>query len=229
VIALCGCALVVLTAAVRADGAPVVRAAQIHAVFASPTSCDVEAAFTIESDKPAAVPFSLQTFDGTRVDLSSANGAAVPASELQHVGTTTVWAAHPSGAGRVTTTLRYRATQSSEWAYRCPIWLPAIPTDGQPGTVRLQVEWPAGAVQTGSTLPPLSRTPAGGTSMLAHVPAFVRVPFVGAGESRSALTAWDVTRFMDVATVVTLLGASLVWLVVRQRRRRRTPAAARGS
>jgi hypothetical protein len=222
---LCGLALLACGVAEPVAAATVVRGAQVHVVLTSPTSCDVDAAYTIQTDRPGPVPFTLQTFDGTKVELSVANDAAVPASDLRQSGKTTVFSAQLQGAGTQSTTLRYRVTQAPAWAYRCPIWLPAVPTDGRPGTVRLEVEWPAGASITGSTLPPLQRAESRGSSSLSHIPAFVRVPYVGAGETRSALTGWDVTRVMDVATTVVLLGSSLVWVVLRERRRRRPPAA----
>ena len=143
-------------------------------------------------------------------------------SALQHSGKTTVLSAQLA-AGSQTTTLRYHVTQASAWAYRCPIWLPAVPTDGRPGAVNLQVELPSGATLTGATLPPMQRSEAGGSSSLAHVPAFVRVPYAAQGRV-SIAPGEDVTRVMDAATVGVLLVASLVWVVVRERRRRRAPA-----
>jgi len=222
----CAGAIVIGIAASGVDAAPVVRAARVHAVLTSPIACDVEAAYTIQTDQPARIPFTLQTFDGTQVELSAVNGAAAAGFMLQHSGKTTVFAAQLA-SGSHTTTLRYHVTQASAWAYRCPIWLPAVPTDGRPGTVGLQVEWPSGATLTGATLPPLQRSQAGGSSSLSHVPAFVRVPYAAASDAQSA-SSWDVTRVMDAATVGVLLGASLVWLVVRERRRRRASSPAQG-
>jgi len=215
------------TAATVANAAPVVRAARVHAVLTSPTACDVEAAYTIQADQPAPIRFTLQTFDGTQVELSAVNGAGVAASQVQPTGKTTVFSTQLTG-GSQTTTLRYHVTQASEWAYRCPIWLPAIPTDGRPGAVSLQVEWPSGATLTGATLPPLRQTQTGGSSSLANIPAFVRVPYSAAGDPHPA-SSWDVTRVMDAATIAVLLGSSVLWLVVRERRRRRAPVVARGN
>ena len=224
-----GVALVAWSAAHTIDAAPIVRGAQVHVVLTSPTACDIDATFTIQTDRPAAVPFSLQTFEGARVELTSLNGLAVPAGDLQRSGRTTVFAVHLSGSGNETTALRYRVAQAPDWAYRCPIWLPAVPTDGRPGAVRLQFEWPTGASLTGRTLPPLSRSGTGGASSLSHVPAFVRVPFVVTGGSQLARRDWDLTAIMDAATLVALLAASLVWVAARGRRRGRAPDGARGT
>ena len=215
------------TAATAANAAPVVRAARVHAVLTSPTACDVEASYTIQADQPASIRFTLQTFDGTQVELSAVNDATVTASLVQRTGKTTVFSTQLTG-GSQTTTLRYHVTQASEWAYRCPIWLPAIPTDGRPGAVSLQVQWPTGATLTGATLPPLQDMQTGGSSSLANIPAFVRVPYAVAGDPHPA-SSWDVIRVLDVATVAALLGSSVLWLVVRERRRRRRPVVARGS
>jgi hypothetical protein len=225
----CGGVLFTVSVARDAAAAPVVNGANVHVVLTSPTSCDVEAAYTIQVDRPEPIPFTLQTFDGTHVELVSVNGAAVASADLQHSGKTTIFSARPAVPGTLTTNVRYRVTQTSEWSYRCPIWLPAVPTARRPGGVAVQVELPAGVAVAGTTMPPLRRTQSGGVASLSHIPSFVRVPFLAPGEPRSGVTGWDVSRIVDVATIVVLLGSSLVWLALRERRRRRTPAVARGS
>ena len=225
---MCGFALLACGVGAPVAAAPVIHGAQIEIVLTSPTSCEVDADYTIQIDRPGPVPFTLQTFDSTRVELSSVNGVPAAESDIQHSGKTTVFTAQFGAAATEHTRLRYRVTQGADWAYRCPIWLPAVPTDRRSGTVNLRVAWPGGASIAGTTLPPLQRTQTGGSSSLAHIPSFVRVPYLTAGETQSALSGWDVSRVVDAAATVFLAGASLVWLGLRERRRRRPPAVARG-
>ena len=219
---LCATAIVMGIAATGVDAAPVVRAARVHAVLTSPIACDVEAAYTIQTDQPARIPFTLQTFDGTQVELSAVNGAAVTAprssTRARRPCCPRSW---PPDRRQPRFAITSRRRQSGRIAV--PIWLPAVPTDGRPGAVSLQVEWPSGATLTGATLPPLQRT-ADGRVVLARSCSRVRARAVCRSRQSEHAPGWDVTRVMDVATVGVLLVASLVWLVVRERRRRRAPA-----
>ncbi|MEZ5285766.1 MAG: hypothetical protein R2712_13355 [Vicinamibacterales bacterium] len=68
------------------------------------------------------------------------------------------------------------------------------------------MQLPEGASPVG-TMPALDWSDGEGRATLAHLPAFVRVPYADAGTARP----WNVGRLMDVVTIVTLLAASAVF------------------
>ncbi len=142
------------------------------------------------------------------IDLVDVQGAA-PVGEPRTIGRTRSLVLRPTAASYE---LRYRATQSDERAYRCPMWLPTTPTDGISRTVRFLVDVPASATPGGS-MPAMAWTGTRGTTTLGHVPAFVRVPFALGGDP----PGWDVARVMDAAAVVVFAGASGLWIWRRRR------------
>jgi len=196
----------------------VLRHARIHVLMTTPTTCDVEAAFTVDVDAPAEVEHRIQVFEGTQVELIEAVGAAQQAGPPAIAGRTQSLTMRFSGTGTGTYTLRYRIRQLDAWAYRCPMWLPTVPADGRSRAVELEVDIPPRASAAGGGLPALKWAAGRGTATLGHVPAFVRVPYTMAGEATDARAGWDVAHLMDVLAIAALVGGSAVWAWRRRRR-----------
>jgi hypothetical protein len=111
--------------------------------------------------------------------------------------------------------LQYRVVQTKEWAYRCPVWLPAVASDGRARSVDIEVTLPPAARPAGGSFPAFRWDGGTGRATLGNLPAFVRVPYVAAGESRPPVR--DLGRTMDLVAVGVLLAGS-AWWVVRRRR-----------
>lgn len=180
--------------------APVLRAADARVEFQSPTSCTVELALSV--DGASAVEHRVEVVEGARVELLEIRGATV-AGDAQTIGRTRQLVLRPDLA---TYTLKYTVAQPPSSAGRCPLWIPAVPSDGRSQAVRLRVRIPTGATAVG-TMPGLAWSGEEGTAVLGHLPAFVRVPYALAGESKPV----DIASVMDAAAIVTLVVASAAW------------------
>jgi hypothetical protein len=96
----------------------------------------------------------------------------------------------------------YRAVQPAAREYRCPIWLPAVPTDSQSRAVRLDVDRPAAAIP-GPSMPGLDWTAAHGAATLGHIPAIARIPYAAPGEARPL----GVNSIIDALAIAVFAGA----------------------
>jgi len=190
--------------------APLLRAADAQIAFLSPTSCNVELTLTV--DGASEVEHRIEVVDGARVTLLGVEGAT--GSDIRTIGRTQALAVQPD-TGRYT--LRYRVEQPLSRAERCPLWVPAIPADGRTQSVALRARIPDGATAVG-TMPQFTWVGHEGTSLVGHLPAFVRVPYAAAG----APSPWSIAAVMDAVSVITLAVASLLWA----RHRRGTRAVA---
>jgi hypothetical protein len=186
-----------------AMAAPVLTAAEAVIRFTSSTQCEVT--LTLAVSGAAEVEHRLELLEGAHVELTSVAGAAA-ASSPRTIGRTSALVLAPAKPG-ATYTIAYRVTQAPARPYRCPVWLPTAPADGRSRNVQLHVHVPAGA-RPGGTMPGFVWTGERGQATLGHLPAFVRVPFTAAG----AQPSWDVSRVMDVVTLLVLAGASGLWL-----------------
>jgi hypothetical protein len=198
-----------------AIAAPVLRSASAEIRFASPTSCDVSLTVAIEG--ATDVEHRVEVADGNRIDAPVIEGASAggPATDIGRTRAITIRQAQPRY------TLRYAAALSADRAYRCPVWLPAVPADGRSRNVTIVVTLPDGASAAG-TMPAFSWTGSRGEARVPHLPAVVIVPFAEAGASRP----WDVSRVMDAVAIATLVVGSLFWLR-RTRARRALAGSAR--
>jgi hypothetical protein len=205
---MCQCAMgTVIAALISVSSAavtPVVRSAHISITVISPDACEVAMELTVAG--ASQVEHRLQTFDGGRVELVDIEGAR-QVNELRTIGRTQSLLVRPD---QPSYGFRYRI-----WHHdgdRCPVWLPTVPTSGQPGTVQIEVELPP-AVVPGSTMPTFTWTGSHGSVGLAHVPAIVRLPYREEGEP----PVWSVSRMMDVTAIAICLAGSILWLT-RMRR-----------
>jgi hypothetical protein len=210
IIRIASVATAVTLVAVSAAAAPVVTAAAIRIVVTPPSSCDVIMALRL--DGAGEIEHRIESFDGSTAELLELTGAR-SVGEPRLVGRTRVLTLQ---LDRPDYELRYRATQSADRADRCPLWIPAAPTTGQLGKVRIVVQLPDGS-RPGGSMPALAWAGARGTTAIAHIPAFVRAPYFAAGEA----ARWDVLQVMDAATVAVFAAASGIWLWRRRRLRAR--------
>jgi hypothetical protein len=187
--------------------APVLRSADVRITVTSPTTCEVTMILAVDGaleidhrlDAPAAAG---------GVELVDVRGAQ-RVGDLRTIGRTQSLVLRP---GSPSYAFRYRARQPDERAYRCPLWLPAVSTDGQSREIRLQVDVPQGAF-LGRSMPALSWTGTHGSTTIGNLPAFVRVSY---GTDR-APDGWDVGQVMDAFAMAVFAGASVIW-VWRKRR-----------
>jgi len=183
--------------------APVLTSAQANIRFASSVECEV--GLTLVVSGATEIEHRLELLDGASVELLEVRDAT-EARAPRDVGRTRSLVLTPSVPGG-NYTFRYRVEQASARRHRCPLWLPTVPADGRTRAVRVEVDLPAGTVASG-TMPAFAWAGPHGVATLAHLPAFVIVPFAAEGSARP----WDVSRVMDAAAIVTLVGASTLWL-----------------
>jgi hypothetical protein len=109
--------------------------------------------------------------------------------------------------------LRYTALLPQHRAYRCPLWLPTIPADGQSRAIAIHVELPAGAVPGADSMPAMTWSERRGEATLGHLPVFLYVPFTAEGVT----APWSVSRTVDAFTIAIIVFASAVWMWMRKR------------
>ena len=161
-------------------------------------------------DGVTEVEHRIESFHDAVVELDEVRGARAIAGPLAIGRTRSV----VLRLERESYELRYRATQGAARRDRCPLWVPAIASTGQLGAITLAVRLPDDA-RPDATMPALSWSGRLGTAALAHVPAFVRVPYTVPGMS----PGWDLGRVMDGLAAMFLVGASAVWLWQRVSKR----------
>lgn len=205
-----GCAVWALTS--QAQAAAVLTAADARIAFRSPMSCTV--ALTVSVSGAEEVEHRLALGSGAAVELIVIDGADA-VSAARDIGRTRAVTVRPRQPAY---TIRYAVMNADRDAHRCALWLPTVPADGRSRHVRLHVQVPPGAVP-GASMPGFAWTGERGEATLGHLPAFVRVSFAAAG----ARPSWDVSRTMDLVTLLVLAGASALWL------RRARAAAAHGA
>jgi hypothetical protein len=164
---------------------------------------------TLVINGAAAIDHRLESPQGTKVDALRIEGAR-EASEPRAVGSTQSLVLTPEHG---VYTLTYRVEQAAARMYRCPLWLPAVPADGVSRAVTLRVELPP-ETAPGNTMPRFTWNGRGGTATLAHLPAFVLIPYSAVGEA----AGWDVSTVMDLAAVSVFVGASAIWVWRRRSR-----------
>jgi hypothetical protein len=190
----------VLSACAAALAAPVLRSADLQITITSPISCEVGVALTV--DGVAEIEHRIEAFEGSRVALIGIRGAR-QVGDVRTIGRTQSLVLRPDQAAYG---FRYRAVQPAPRLHRCPIWLPAVPTDGRSQAVRLQIDLPPATV-AGSSMPAFAWTGVHGVATLGHVPAFVRVPYTQAGEARQ----WAIGPVMDALAIAAFAVATAVW------------------
>jgi hypothetical protein len=193
---------------------PSLHEANVKVMFTDTTTCEVDVAFKVSPGTATSLEHRLQLFEGTRVEVLGITGADLLRPAYPS-GRTQVLELHAPPPAVNNYTVRYRVIQLPDQAYRCPLWVPTAPSDGRSLNVQIAVVLPAGAAPAGGGFPALRWAATGGVVTLGHVPAFVRVPFRGAGQAPPV--AWDISRMMDLIAVVFLV-VGMVAFIWRKRR-----------
>jgi hypothetical protein len=187
------------------------RSAAVNVTMTSPTSCEVTMALeTITSDD---VDHRVEAFAGSSIELVAVRDAAQVGSPRQ-IGMTRSLVVR-AVAGKPYQ-IEYRFIQPEERAFRCPIWAPALPTEGRSRPVIIKVTLPERFSPKGRSFPALTWTGSEGTATLGHLPAFVRVRYIGDGTGREG-GALDIAGAMDVAAMAVFALATAVWVWRRKR------------
>lgn len=184
---------------------PVLQRADIHVVMQSADACDVTMRMVVDGAGP--VDHRITASDDSQIVVAGVRGAT-QTQEIRAVGATRSLMLEPSSTEYE---IAYTAAQPSA-GHRCPLWVPAAPADGVSRRVRITVALPPGTEAHG-TMPAFDWQEGIGTSTLGHVPAFVRVPFAGPGESMP----WDLAATMDTLTIAVFVVASGIWIWRRRR------------
>ena len=150
----------------------------------------------------ADIDHRIETFEGARIELTAVRGAR-HVDEVRTIGRTQSLVLKPEAASYE---LSYHAVQPADREHRCPIWVPAVPTDGRSRAVRLDVDLPAAAIPAAS-MPAFTWTGAHGTATLGHIPAMVRIPYASPGEARG----WGINSIMDALAIAVFAGATAIW------------------
>ena len=195
-----GCAAWAVAAG-QAQAAAVLTSAAATIEFRSPTACTV--ALTVSVSGAVEVEHRLALGSGAAVELAGIEGADA-VGPARDIGRTRAVVVRPRLSDY---TIRYAVMNPESDAYRCALWLPTVPADGRSRNVRLFVLLPTGTTPGGS-MPGFTWTGERGEATLGHLPAFVRVSFAAAGER----PPWDVSRVMDIVTLLVLAVASGLWL-----------------
>jgi hypothetical protein len=190
----------VLAAASTLCAAPVLRSADLKITITSPTSCDVTIALAIEGGSD--IDHRIESFEGSRIELAAIRGAR-QVGDVRAIGRSQLLVLRPDAGSYE---FRYRAVQPPGRADRCPIWLPAVPTDGRSRSVHLEVDLPA-ATTPGTSMPAFTWTAAHGAVTLGHLPAVVRVPYTREGEARG----WGIDAMMDAVAMAVFAVATALW------------------
>jgi hypothetical protein len=184
-----------------AGAAAVLRSADIRIVVTSPTACEVTMALTI--DGAAEIDHRIEAFEGSGVEL-----IALRHARQQHdasvVGRTRSLVLRQDQPAYE---LRYRAQQPASRASRCPLWVPAVPTDGHSRAVRLYVELPPSTTAV-DAMPAFVWAGNQGSTTLGNIPAFVRMAYTEAGDA----APWNVRGSMDAIAVAVFVVASALWV-----------------
>lgn len=194
--------------------ADTLQEARVRIAMADPVTCDVTASFAVALDRGGDIEQRLQRLEGSGVHLLGITGVE-QSTPPRTVGVTEVLVIRFPSPGTHRYEIRYRVTQPDEWAYRCPVWLPAIPADGRSRNVMIEVTLPPAALPAGGAFPGFEWEDGVARAVLGNVPAFIRLPFTTPGQASPA--ARDLGRIMDIAAVGVLVAGTALWAARRRR------------
>lgn len=206
------CAAIALGFAPSVESATV-RDARVRVEF-SPGGCDVAARFVVDTAEPVVVDHHLLM--SGEVAPRFALVGAIP-GETTVVGRTARLRVSLTGSGRNEYSVRYSVNLPAAARDRCPLLVPAAPTDGISRAVHLEVAVPAGANRLPGAFPAFAWDGLHGAVIISHMPSFVRVPHVAAGTAVSWRDRLDVGRIVDVAAVAIIGVSTIAWITLRRR------------
>ena len=187
-----------------------VRDARITVVWSS-GACDVTSRFVVDTAAPAVVEHHVLLDDDRRAPAFAVVGAL--AGQEVVAGRTVRVPISVTGAGRNEYTVRHRASARD----RCPLIVPALPTDGLNRAVSIEVGVPAGATRLPGAFPAFTWNGPQGRATLGHIPSFVRVPHAGPETPPAWRDRFDLRRAIDIAALASIGIGTLGWLMLRKR------------
>ena len=205
-------AISIVTARPALSATPVLRAADVRAIIASRTSCDVRLSVTISGATEVEHRLAIADRDGWQ--LVNVEGARL-VEPIRAVGATLSLRLRPAGASYVLDySVQHQPPLRIEFLDRvrdrCPIWLPTIPTDGRSRAVRMTIELPPGSTAgaPGTTLPAFTWNGTVGTATLGNLPSIVRVPYAADGEA----LPWSLPGAIDRLAIGAFAAATAAWI-----------------
>jgi hypothetical protein len=187
----------------------VLRGAIVDVAFQKPTGCQVQATFTIDTPAPADIEHRIMAIEGTTISVIGTSGASL-ASPVAVRGRTQSLVIRLPGAGPQTYTVEYQVAQPATQSYRCPLWVPTVPTDGRSRGIEIRVGIPEGGSARAGTLPAFAWTGSRGSSTLGHLPSVVWVPYRVLGQPVNA-PGLDIAQAMDVLAVAILVAGTAIF------------------
>jgi hypothetical protein len=210
--AACLCAAIAVGFAQSADAATM-RDARVAIVFTS-GACEVMSRFVVDTPDPVVVDHHL-LLTGNEAPRFVVLGAI--AGHTNVVGRTARVPISLTGSGRNEYSVRYSVAVPRAAGDRCPLLVPAAPTDGVSRGVHLQVEVPAETSRLPGEFPAFAWDGVRGAVAISHLPSFVRVPHVARGTAVTWRDTVDLRRILDVAALAIIGASTLAWIVVRRR------------
>lgn len=198
----------------RAAAEPTLRDARV-AIVLSNEGCDVTSRFVIDTADPQVVDHRLMLGDRDTRPTFVVVGAVVHQDDT--VGRTARLLISLTGSGRNEYTVRYRVGLADARVDRCPLLVPATPTDGLTRSVTIVVDVPRGAMKLPGEFPAFTWDGQKGRVMLGHLPAFVRVPLAASQTALSWRETLDVRRVIDISALVVIAFGTVGWMTFRRR------------
>lgn len=180
--------------------AAVLQSADVRIAVDSGHSCVVAMSLSVAGAQE--IEHRIERFEGSRIELIETRGARLSGG-VRTIGHTQSLVLRPDGPAY---SFRYRAEQPDSVAGRCPLWLPAVATDGRSRDVHLSIDLPAGG-EAYDSMPAFTWAGGHGEVAMRHLPALIRVAY----SNESSPRGWSVTSVMDTLTIGIFAAATAFW------------------
>lgn len=178
-------------------------------------TCDVRMRFVMTSDAPTTSSHRLLVRESTVVDGVEVSG--VDTGDMQRAGRSIVIpVSFKTGEAHYDAHYRVKQSVGDGW---CGLLVPDAPTAGLARVVQIDAAFPAGVRRLPGEFPAMSWEQGRGSVKLGHVPAFARVPYAMGDEEVGWRRSFDVRTALDIAALGIIVGASVIWVASRRRRR----------
>lgn len=196
-----------------AAAAATVREAQV-AIALAPHACNVAMRLVVDTPDPTVVEHMLLLDDSVQPPQFAVVGAL--AGQPVVVGRSARLPISLTGSGRNEYAVRYLV--GGRMLERCPVLVPAAPTDGLARTVTMSITSPPDLRRIPGDFPAFTWSGTRGRVTLGHFPSFVRVPLAPAGAPLTWRQSLDPRRVVDVLALVAIACGSLGWVLYRKAR-----------
>jgi len=207
-------ALAIVVAGAGAEAATL-RSAHATIEILGDGTCDVRMRFVMASDALFVSQHRLLVSEAAVVNDVFVNGAH--AGDVRRSGRSLVVPVSLP-VGKVHYDAHYRIEQAPGAGW-CGLLVPDVPTDGLARVVQIDAALPEGVRRLPDGFPAMLWEEGRGSAKLGHVPAFARVPYAKGDEQVSWRRSLNVRTALDTTAVAILIGASVIWVASRRRRR----------